>query len=382
MIQNDIHFLSCFLHLELIHNLFNCWRLVLGLSHIISDYFEDFLFFFRLRSLTCGHAQHFIDFFFFFANLNFLDTLDNVLIFLFLPPLLFILSMGPFSLIAWLGKLNIKSIFLEGLLELLVKGIFWTFQAERHQSECLHAVPQLNQWGLTQLCMCCAQTDQSFIRTDCYWQHFCMLRLSLVEISLSQHCPQARQQGHWIICQNWPHISLTIVYVLLQETLAENIIFVLWPVNIALFICLIVLIIIVFSWLNNEIIIFIKLGTPFIDNWCQSMVLTHSFSNSFIFICILLVKNNENKIESTQKWVRHSNILGWSFVFLILSKNRISSRNNWTPCIEWTVNTCLSNSYSLLFHDFVHSNSIIFVHFIELINADNSSVSEDHGTSF
>uniref|UniRef100_A0A0A9CR90 Uncharacterized protein n=1 Tax=Arundo donax TaxID=35708 RepID=A0A0A9CR90_ARUDO len=43
--------------------------------------------------------------------------------------------------------------------------------------------------------------------------------------------------------------------------------------------------------------------------------------------------------------------------------------------------SCLRNGHSLLFHNFMDSNSVLIIHLIKLINADYTTISKNHGTS-
>uniref|UniRef100_A0A0A9CWQ7 Uncharacterized protein n=1 Tax=Arundo donax TaxID=35708 RepID=A0A0A9CWQ7_ARUDO len=43
--------------------------------------------------------------------------------------------------------------------------------------------------------------------------------------------------------------------------------------------------------------------------------------------------------------------------------------------------SCLCNGHRLLFHNFMYSNSVLLIHLIKLIDADNTSIGKNHGTS-
>lgn len=47
-----------------------------------------------------------------------------------------------------------------------------------------------------------------------------------------------------------------------------------------------------------------------------------------------------------------------------------------------TSSSYLCDGYGLLFHSFVDSYSVVFSHFVELVDADDASISQHHGASF
>src|SRR5260221_12624543 len=65
-----------------------------------------------------------------------------------------------------------------------------------------------------------------------------------------------------------------------------------------------------------------------------------------------------------------------------LSINRVRCSHNTTPSVQARVDACFSNRNSVLFHYFMNSNSINIRHFVEFIDANNTSISEDHGSCF
>lgn len=112
------------------------------------------------------------------------------------------------------------------------------------------------------------------------------------------------------------------------------------------------------------------------------MVSNYSLSYHSINLWVLLIKHDENKIETRQEGVRQTNILSNGLIPSILTIYRISSRNNTAACIQSGVNASLGNRHCLLLHDLVNRYSIDIIHFVELINADYASICEDHSTSF
>lgn len=65
-----------------------------------------------------------------------------------------------------------------------------------------------------------------------------------------------------------------------------------------------------------------------------------------------------------------------------LSVYRVSSSNDTTSGIQTGMNTGFGDCDGLLFHDFMDSDSIDIGHFIEFIDADYSSVGENHRAGF
>ena len=110
------------------------------------------------------------------------------------------------------------------------------------------------------------------------------------------------------------------------------------------------------------------------------MVLRHSLGDCPVQFGQLFVQNYEQKVESTQKRVRQPDILVWWQIFLIFSVNRICRCNHCAPSIQLAMNSGLGDCNRLLFHDFVECDSIHFIHFVKLIDAHYSSISQHHGS--
>src|SRR5579859_146489 len=71
----------------------------------------------------------------------------------------------------------------------------------------------------------------------------------------------------------------------------------------------------------------------------------------------------------------------WVLSYVVLAVDWIRGSNDATTSVERSVNTGFGDGDSLLFHDLVDCDSIYVAHFVELVDTDNSSVSEDHGAS-
>ena len=107
-----------------------------------------------------------------------------------------------------------------------------------------------------------------------------------------------------------------------------------------------------------------------------------SLSNSSIIIWFLLIKHDEEEIESGQQGVWQSNVLSDRLISGILTVNWVRGRNDTASGIKSCMNTSFGNSDGLLFHNLMDSNSISIVHLIKLIDTDNTSISKDHCTGF
>ena len=120
----------------------------------------------------------------------------------------------------------------------------------------------------------------------------------------------------------------------------------------------------------------------FIDFGCQSVVSADSICYFFVPFCTFLVQNDEDQIESWEEWVRHADVFGGRDLGLILAVDRVGSCNNRTSGIEGAVHSCLGDCDCLLLHHLVDCYSVDFVHLVELVDADHSSVCQHHGSCF
>ena len=67
---------------------------------------------------------------------------------------------------------------------------------------------------------------------------------------------------------------------------------------------------------------------------------------------------------------------------VILTIDRVGSGDDTTSGVERCMDTCFGNGDGLLFHDFVNGNAIDIAHFVEFIDADYTTISQDHGAGF
>ena len=67
---------------------------------------------------------------------------------------------------------------------------------------------------------------------------------------------------------------------------------------------------------------------------------------------------------------------------IITAKDGVGSSQNGSPGVKNGGNSGLGNTDSLLFHSLVNGHSVIGLHFVKLINADNAAISKHHGAAF
>ena len=71
------------------------------------------------------------------------------------------------------------------------------------------------------------------------------------------------------------------------------------------------------------------------------------------------------------------------FLLVIISaENWVCCCQNRCPRIQNCSNACLGHRYRLLFHSLVDSDSILRPHFIKLINAHDTTISQHEGPAF
>jgi len=113
-----------------------------------------------------------------------------------------------------------------------------------------------------------------------------------------------------------------------------------------------------------------------------SMVCNNSFSNQSITLWILLVKHDEDEIETREEGVWQANVAAYRLVPGILGVDGIGSSDDTASGVESGVDARLGNGDCLLLHDFVNGHTVHIVHLVELINTYNTPISKDHRTGF
>lgn len=94
------------------------------------------------------------------------------------------------------------------------------------------------------------------------------------------------------------------------------------------------------------------------------------------------ISNDEDCIKPRQDRWLEVDLFRCMFQVIIPSLHRVSSRKYRCPRVEYSCDSCFSNWNSLLFHGFVNGNSVLWSHLVELIDADNSTISEYHSATF
>jgi len=81
-------------------------------------------------------------------------------------------------------------------------------------------------------------------------------------------------------------------------------------------------------------------------------------------------------------WARLLTNLSGTLHVIVSTKDRIRSSENGRTRIENGRNSSLGDRDSLLLHGLVDSDSIFIPHLVKLIDTDDTSISEHHGSSF
>jgi len=104
--------------------------------------------------------------------------------------------------------------------------------------------------------------------------------------------------------------------------------------------------------------------------------------NSFINAFFSDILNDKDWIKSRQNWTLEINLFSGVLQVIVSSEKRICCGKNRGSWVENCSNTSLSDGDSLLLHCLMNSNSILWSHFIKLIDAYNTTVCKDHSSSF
>jgi len=135
-------------------------------------------------------------------------------------------------------------------------------------------------------------------------------------------------------------------------------------------------------WLDDSISILIIEVEMVWVGIVVSMVCNNSFSNQSITLWILLVKHDEDEIETREERVWQANVAAYRLVPGILGVDGIGSSDDTASGVESGVDARLGNGDCLLLHDFVNGHTVHIVHLVELINTYNTPISKHHRTGF
>ena len=110
---------------------------------------------------------------------------------------------------------------------------------------------------------------------------------------------------------------------------------------------------------------------------------THDVTrDALITTPFVVVPDNKDHIETRQNCCLEINVLAGRFQFVVAAENRVSGGQNRRSRVENRGDTSFGDRNGLLFHSFVDSDSVFVSHFVELINTHDTSVGQNHGTSF
>mmetsp|Transcript_39689 Transcript_39689/g.86522 ORF Transcript_39689/g.86522 Transcript_39689/m.86522 type:complete len:515 (-) Transcript_39689:482-2026(-) len=92
------------------------------------------------------------------------------------------------------------------------------------------------------------------------------------------------------------------------------------------------------------------------------------------------VADDVDEVETGEKRVRHADVLGQRLVRVEGAIDRIRRCDDSAPCVQRHMHARLSDGHTLLLHRLVDGNTIVLAHLVELVDADGTPISEDHGT--
>ncbi|EAT45975.1 AAEL002778-PA [Aedes aegypti] len=93
------------------------------------------------------------------------------------------------------------------------------------------------------------------------------------------------------------------------------------------------------------------------------------------------VLHDEDHIETGQnRWHEVDVLLALGIV--PTAEDGISRGQNRAARVQGRRDPGLGNRNGLLFHGFVNGHAIVFFHLVELVNTNDSTIRQDHGTSF
>lgn len=95
-----------------------------------------------------------------------------------------------------------------------------------------------------------------------------------------------------------------------------------------------------------------------------------------------VVGDYKKEIETGQEGIGESDVSVGVFVGVVLAVDGIRGCYHAASRIQRCVDACFGDGDGLLFHDFVDGYSINVAHLVKLVDADDASVSQDHGTGF
>ena len=95
---------------------------------------------------------------------------------------------------------------------------------------------------------------------------------------------------------------------------------------------------------------------------------------------VQLIQNHEEQIETRKEGVGKANVLLNAAAAVVLTVDGVGGGQDRAPGIETGVDASLGNGDGLLLHGLVDSDTVVLAHFVELIDADQTTVGQHHGT--
>ena len=92
-----------------------------------------------------------------------------------------------------------------------------------------------------------------------------------------------------------------------------------------------------------------------------------------------LVQHHEEQIEPREQRVREADVLLDAALAIVLAVDRVGRRQDGAAGVEAGVNSSLGDGNGLLLHGLVDGHPVILAHLVELVDAYQSAVGQDHG---
>jgi len=91
------------------------------------------------------------------------------------------------------------------------------------------------------------------------------------------------------------------------------------------------------------------------------------------------ITDDKDEIETRQQGIGKIDVLGQGFLIVPIAFDRVRCRDDRAAGVETGVDTGLGNGHCLLFHNLMDCGAIVGSHLVELIDADDTAISENHG---
>ena len=104
-------------------------------------------------------------------------------------------------------------------------------------------------------------------------------------------------------------------------------------------------------------------------------------SDGFIGVDITNIPDNEDRVEAGQNRSLEVDLLGRMLQVVVSALKRVGGGQDRGTRVEDRCDASLGDRDGLLLHCLVDGNTVLRPHLVELIDADNSTIGEDHGTA-